>query len=207
MDVVRALMTALALLVTPGVHHTTAGTASAHRALLRPADLGVTWTAGATPKKIGGLACDGSAEPPGIVETGAAVSPTYRESSAGPFLSQSVFVYGSSTGAVRFYQAVARPSALDCLVRSVTSVGGTGQSIAFTISKREALPAPKVGVTASAYRVVGRAATQAQHVTIYVDVVLLQRGPTISQLSFSSFSAPVAGSDELRVARAAATRL
>jgi hypothetical protein len=200
-------MAVLALVVAPGVHHTAAGTAAAQRALLLHADLGAPWTAGATPKKVGALSCDVPTEQAGVAEIGAAVSPTYRESAAGPFLSQSVFVYDSSAAASRFYQDFARPSALDCLSRSVTSGGGAAQGVVFTVSKRQALPAPKLGVTAAVYRVVGRAVVKEQRVAIYVDVVLLQRGSNISQLNFSSFSASVAAADELRIARAAASRL
>jgi len=193
--------------VAPGVHHTAAGTAAAQRALLRHADLGGPWITGTTPKKIGALSCEFPTESAGVVEIGAAVSPTYSEGAAGPFLSQSVFVYDSSAGAARFYQDFARPSALDCLSRSVTSSGEAGQSVVFTVSKRQALPTPKIGVPAAAFRVVGRAVVKAQRVTIYVDVVLLQRGSNIAQLNFSSFSASVAAADELRIARAAASRL
>jgi hypothetical protein len=202
----RGLLALLVIAVAPGVHHTAAGVATAHRALLRHADLGAAWVAGTTPKKVAPLACKTVTQPRGVVEVGSAVSPTYRESASGPFVSQSTYVYDSAAGAVRYYQQVARPGALDCLVRSVAS-GGAAQGVAFTISKQQSLPAPNVGVTAAAYRVVGRATVQAQKVTVYVDVVLLQHGATISEVSFASFLAPFAPSDELRVARAAARRL
>ena len=114
---------------TSGVHHTAAGTAAARRSLLRLADLGTGWSAGATPKKIGKLTC-GSAPPTlaGVVETGSAITQTYRESSSGPFLSQATFIYGGAAEAARFWQHVSGPAALSCLAKGVA--GGSTKDVA-----------------------------------------------------------------------------
>jgi hypothetical protein len=203
----RALLAALVLLTTtPGVHHTPAGMAAARRSLVTRADLGPGWTAGATPKKVGALACRAPAVLKGVLETGAVVSPTYKASAAGPFVSGSAYVYNSASGAAQFFTQIARPNALLCLAQSLTS-GKSTSGVTFTVTRRLSLPTPHVGFPAAAYRVIGRAKASAQKVTVYADLILLQRGNAIAELSFASFSAPVAAAVETRVARAAAARL
>jgi len=219
MSVVRALAVIIAVAVvaapaaaaakkkppTSGVHHTDAGNAAARRALVRVSDLGSGWSKGATPKKIGKLTC-GSAPPTvaGVVEIGSAITPTYRQSSAGPFLSQATYIYGGPAQASLFWQHVAGRSALACLAKGVA--GGSTKDVSFRVTHEELLPKP-AGTLSAAYRVVGQAKTTLQKVRVYVDVVLIQRGAAISELSWSSFSTPVAASLERRVARAADTRL
>ena len=203
----RAIVATLAAVVATGVHHTAAGNTAAHRALLTHADLGKAWITGATPKKPGSLACTGSATVSGVTEIGAAVSPTYRSSGAGPFVSESAFVYDSAAGAARYYERIARRNALSCLAQALTAGASQTQGLTFTVTKRLSLVTPRVGVTASAFRVIGVAKTQAQRVTIYVDAILLQHGTKIAEIGFSSFAAPVHAGDELRIARAAARHL
>lgn len=203
----RALLATLAVVATtPGVHHTPAGMAAAHRSLVARADLGAGWSVGATPKKVGSLACRAPTSLKGVLETGAAVSPVFRMSASGPFVSGSAFVYDSTGGAARFFTQIAKPNALPCLAASLTS-GKSTSGVAFTVIRRQTLRTPMVGVTAAAYRVVGRATVSAQKVTIYTDVILLQHRSAIEQLSFGSFSASVPSATETRIARAAAARL
>lgn len=203
----RALLAVLAVAAaTPGVHHTPAGIAAAHRVLLHRADLGAGWTAGATPKSAGSLACQSPTFVKGVVETGSAVSPTYRASSSGPFVSASAYVYSSAAGAAKFFTTIAKPQALTCLAASLTGGKATG-GVIFSVAKRQVLAAPRVSASAAAFRVIGRANVQAQRVTVYVDIVLLQRGNAITEVTFATFSAPFASSDESRIARAAAARL
>lgn len=203
----RALLVAFALVATaPGVHHTAAGMALAHRLLVVRADLGPGWKAGTTPKKAGTLACRAPTSIKGVLETGVAVSPLYSAADSGPFASSSVFVYDSAAGAAKYFQQIAKPSALPCLALSVAN-GTSTAGVTFTVTRRQTLTAPRVGAVSAAYRVVGRASVSAQKVTVYADVVLLQRGSAIVELSFASFSAPVPFATETRIARAAAARL
>jgi hypothetical protein len=90
------------------------------------------------------------------------------------------------------------------VAKSVTAA--STKDITFRVTGSRGLPAP-VGAGSSAYRVVGQAVTQAQKVTVYVDVVLVQRGNAIAEVTFSSFSTPFPRGMELRIARAAAARL
>jgi hypothetical protein len=205
--VVVLLVPAVAVAASPpaGVHHTTAGTAAARRALLRAVDLGAGWSDGSTPKKVGALTCTGVARTvAGVVEVGSAVSATYRQSASGPFLSQAVFVYGSAAQAALFWRHVSGRTALSCLATNVAA--GSTKDVRFTVKHRAPLAAP-AGTGSAAYRVVGQAKTTLQDVVVYVDVELVIRGNSITELSWSSFAAPAAVSLEHRVARAAAGRL
>jgi hypothetical protein len=204
----RAALIALSLLVAPptsGVHHTPAGVATAKRVLLRAQDVGAGWKATAKAKKVGQLTC-GAAAPtaPGAVEIGSAASPTYGAGVAGPFVTQEVFVYSTVTGAQRFWQHVVGKQTLACVAKGVT--GASTKDVTFTVTHTASLPAP-AGADSAAYRVLGQAHTQAQKVTVYVDVVLVRRGNAIAEVSFSSFTTPFPRGMELRIARAAASRI
>jgi hypothetical protein len=204
----RAALIALSLVVAPptsGIHHTPAGMATAKRALVRPADLGAGWKATAKPKKVGQLTC-GSASPTvaGAVEIGSAASPTYSAGIAGPFVTQETYVYATVTAAQRFWQHAVGKQTLACVAKGVT--GASTKDVTFTVTHTAPLPAP-AGADSAAYRVLGQAHTQAQKVTVYVDVVLVRRGNAIAEVSFSSFATPFSRGMELRIARTAAARL
>lgn len=201
----RALLAAFVAVVAAGVHHTHAGTAEAHRALLRHADLGAGWITGATPKKVGSLAC-ATVTLKGVVEIGSAVSPTFRRSATGPFLSESAFTYNSAAAAATFFKRVATRGALSCLAQTILQ-GASSSGVSFTVVAKQALPAPRVAAKAAAYRIVGRAKVPSQKVDVYIDLTLLQQGNAIAELGFSSFAVPVSRADELAIARAAANRL
>ncbi len=191
---------------TSGVHHTDGGDAAARRALLRASDLGSGWSAGATPKKAGPLTCGtAKATVEGVIETGSAISPTYRESSSGPFVSQAAYVYRSGSEAKTFWQHVSGRSALACLARSLAA--GSTKDVTFKLVKEQSLTAPPTGADAVAYRVAGTAAAAGQKVDVYVDVVLLHRGSMIAEVSFSSFQMPPDSSLEAHAARAVTNRL
>ncbi len=203
----RALLVALAVVATvPGVHHTAAGMTAAGRALVTRADVGPGWKAGVRPKKPGTLACRAPSTLKGVLETGAAVSPLYSASGSGPFVSASAFVYDTPAGAARFFAQIAKPNALPCLSQSLAT-GKSAAGVTFTVTRRQTLATPRLGVTAAAYRVVGHASVAAQKVTVYADVILLQHASAIVELSFASFSEPVPPATEQRIARAAASRL
>ncbi|HVW88073.1 MAG TPA: hypothetical protein VHC01_01280 [Gaiellaceae bacterium] len=201
----RALLAAFAVAAT-GVHHTPAGTAAAHKALLRPADLGAGWVAGTTPKKAGTLTCTTAAPPKGVTETGSAVSPTFHSSATGPFVSQSAYVYSSAAGATKLFAHIGGSTAVKCLAQSFLGADSSN-TVTFTVTKQQTLRAPKVNGQATAYRVVGRASVSAQRVRIYVDIVLIRRGNAIAEVSYASFAVPLAASVEAHIARAAANRL
>ena len=190
----------------PKTTHTTAGTAAAEHALIGTNDLGPGWVAGTASTKAESLSCGGtSAAVAGVVEIGAAASPTFRASGSGPFVSQAAFVYGSDSQAAALWEHVAGAKVLACLAKSVA--GGGVKGISFTVLHHEELSRPAGGARSSAYRVVVQAKTKAQKVTAYVDMLLLGRGDAVTALSFASFTQPVDTGLELSLARVVAGRL
>jgi hypothetical protein len=190
----------------PKTTHTTAGTAAAERALIGTSDLGPGWVAGTAATSDESLSCGGtSSAVAGVVEIGAAASPTFRESESGPFVSQAAFVYGSDSEADALWEHVAGAKVLACLAKSVA--GGGAKGISFTVLRHQELSRPTGDARSSAYRVIVQAKTKAQKVTAYVDMLLLGRGDAVTALSFASFSQPVDTALELSLARVAAGRL
>jgi hypothetical protein len=184
--------------------HTTGGTAAAARAVLAVGDLGAGWAAGKPGAQDQDVSC-GSAPPNGVVETGKAVSPTFHQSSAGPFVSQVVFVYATAAQAKQVWQQAAGKAALSCLSQSVSS--GSTKDIRFTVLHRQTLAPPAAGKRSAAYRVVASAHTTAQTIPAYIDLVLVNQGNAVTEIFYSGFSEPLGRSFEARTARAVARRL
>jgi hypothetical protein len=84
---------------------------------------------------------------------------------------------------------------------------GSGGGIRFATTHQGQLGLPKLGARRSGYRVAGTATTTAQTINVYLDMVVLARGRTLTAISLSSFSEPVTRSLELGIARRAAARL
>jgi hypothetical protein len=187
-------------------HHPNPLTAVARRALLDEADLGLGWRSAPAPKKVPTLTCPSfSPSIVGIAKPGAAASPTFRQSSTGPFISQAAYVYASPAQARRFWNRAVTKKLVTCVATSLTS--GSTQSVSFAVSSKHTLPLPAIGDRRAGYRVIGTASTTAQQVTVYLDMLVVGRGSGLTQISFSSFSKPAPRSLELRLARLVAGRL
>ena len=188
------------------IHSTPAGTALAQHALLRRADLGRGWTGTAAPKTVPDLTCPGfSPALTGVVQTGAVISPTFQRSPTGPFASQTAYTYASGAEAGAVWQAVARPRLLRCVAASL--VRGSGDGVHFAVTGKRLLTLPSLSVRAAGYRVTGTASVPSQTVNVYLDVLLLGGGDTVTELSISSFLQPASRALELRVARIVAGRI
>ena len=188
------------------LRHTTAGMALAGRLLLRTADFGAGWTAGRARAKVATLTC-GSFNPSlaGLIERGSAASPSYSGGTAGPFVSQTAYVYATADQAVTLWRRVVGPGLLRCLVESVGS--SSAQGVRFTVRGKRTLTLPRLAPRAAGYRVVATAATAAQSITTTVDLIVLGRGRAVTELSFAGIAQPVAPGVELGLARKAARRL
>jgi len=136
---------------------------------------------------------------------GRAESPTYGQSSSGPFVSQTAYAYGSGSQQGRVWNALARPKLVRCVAQAL--LAGSGGGVHFTVTGRQTLGLPALPANARGYRVSGTATTTGQTVNVFLDMILLGRGQTISALSISTFQVPVASRLELRLAGAAARRL
>ena len=188
------------------IHSTPAGTALARRALLVRADLGRGWIGTAAPKKVPDLTCPQfSPVLAGVVQIGAAISPTFQRSATGPFASQTAYTYASRTEAAAVWQAVARPRLLRCVSESLTR--GSSDGVHFAVTGKRLLALPSLSVRAAGYRVTGTASVPSQTVNVYLDVLLLGEGDTVTELSISSFFQPASRALELRLARTVAGRI
>jgi hypothetical protein len=187
-------------------HLTPAGLALAHQALLRRADLGQGWTGTPAPKAVPELTCPGFRPGlKGVVEAGAASSPTFRASSSGPFASDTAYAYATAAEEATVWRTIARPGLLSCVAESLTAASGDG--VHFTVIGKDLLALANLPARAAGYRVAGTASTANQTVDVYLDVLLLGRGETVTELSISSFEQPVARSFELWLARIIARRM
>jgi hypothetical protein len=187
-------------------HSTPAGTAVAQQALLRHADLGRGWTGMPAPEKVPGLTCSGFSPPlTGAVQTGAAISPTFQQGSTGPFASQTAYSYATGAEAGAVWNALAQPHLLRCVAQSLA--GGSTGGVHFAVTGKHLLTPPNVSVRAAGYRVTGTATVPYQTVNVYLDVLLLGGGDTVTELSISSFFEPPSRALERRLARTVAGRI
>jgi hypothetical protein len=208
--VVVALVFAPVIAETAGgavtTHPTVAGKALARAALLRPSDFGRSWTSTPAPKTVPGLTCPAfSPALSGVVQIGGAISPTYAQSTTGPFASQTAYAYASASEEETVWREVASPRLLTCVAASL--VRSTGGGAHFAVKSKHLLALPGLPVHAIGYRVFGTASVPNQTVNVYLDVILLGGGSAVTELSFSSFLQPMARASELRLARIVAARV
>jgi hypothetical protein len=190
-----------------GTQTTAAGAAAARQALLARRDLGRGWTTSApAPKRVAPMTCPGfNPSLQGISQIGAAVTPTYGRSSAGPFVSQTAYTYATPSQQRVVWQQVARAGLLSCVAASLA--GGSGQGVKFKVTGKHVLGLPRLAASAMGYRVSGTATQPYQTINVYLDVLLLGRGQRVTELSLTSLEQPASRSLELRLARIVAGRL
>jgi hypothetical protein len=180
--------------------------ALARGALLRRSDLGSGWTGSPASRGVPALTCsrfDPSLA--GVVEQGAAVSPTFNNGSSGPFVSAVAYAYQTRQQATTLWGLVARPGLGRCVADSL--VHGSGHGVTFAVTNAGSLPLPGLKGRHAAYRATGTASTTLQTIDVYLDMVLLGRGQTVATVSISSFFAPPSRAFELKLARTVLRRL
>jgi hypothetical protein len=182
---------------TPALHHTSAGTEAAQASLLALKDLGKGWTAAPPAAQQGvPLTCRGhSPTAKGIVETGAASSPAFSASQAGPFVQQNTSVYGSTGQADTWWKRTVTPSFVTCAAATFDALRAKGVKVALVsrgkLSISTALP------HTAGYRVVATANGK----KLYFDLIVLATGRTITAVTISSFLEPVPAKYEQALAR------
>lgn len=183
-------LAAAAAAAGPRVAHTAAGNAAARSTLLTASDLGQGWTAS---KPIAGrltLTCSGwQPQAPGVVETGGAGLPSLSAGATGPIISQSTSVYATAAEAARLWRQAVKPGLLTCVRASLEAV--TTRGIKVRILSQGPLAVAKAGALTAGYRIVADLISPTQTLKTYFDVVLVGRGASLSELTFSSFLAPV----------------
>jgi hypothetical protein len=202
-----AVLAAPAGAAAPSAQHTAVGTTAAKGSLLTLSDLGKGWQAGATGTPGLHLSCKGwSPSAKGIVETGAAGSPSFAATQVGPFLSQTTSVYASSKQASTYWARAVQPGLVACVVQTVAALEGRG--IHVKVVSKGALPVSKASNLTAGYRVVASLTSPGKTPRkLYFDVVLVGRGNTLSELSMTSFVAPVPARVEAALAKLVASRI
>jgi hypothetical protein len=186
------LLAVLLAAAGPAVHHGAADTRLARASLLTAAELGKGWTGKPGPQQGVTLACRGyGPSGAGVVETGAAASPSLSFGTTGPFLSQQTSVYATAAQASAYWRRAVRPGLLACLRENVEALRAKGVKVTI-LSQRKLARSTALAHTA-AFRVTARA----NRLTLYFDVLLLGNGRTITSLALSSFQqAPPAAVEE-----------
>jgi hypothetical protein len=191
---------------TPRTTHTATGMAAARQLLVTSRAFPAGWTTAAAATGFSGLTCPVfTPSTKGVVERGAATSPSYRAAAAGPFANQSAYVYASAAQASLFWRRVATPGIARCVAQSVTQASTT--TVQFKVTGRRPIAAPSLGARTAAYRVTATVTTSGQTADAYVDLVLIGHGRAISALGFWGVNDPVPRALEARIARAAARRI
>ena len=174
-------------------------------ALLRRRDLS-GWSSAPAPKRVPGLTCTGfSPNVTALAPLASVASPTFNQTSQGPFAAEVVYVFQSDAQAHSFWQRVVRPRLLTCVASSL--VAGSSSGVTFTVDDKHLEAYPTVGDRDRGYRVIGTATLQLGSDQVYLDELVIGRGNAITALSFTSFFSPVPRSLELRLARIVAARM
>jgi hypothetical protein len=202
-----AVLAGPAAAAAPPARHTAAGTAAAKASLLTKSDLGKYWTAGATGTPGLRLSCQGwSPSGAGVVETGAAGTPSYSSSNVGPWVVQTTSVYGSSKQASTYWARAVQPGLVACVLQTVKAV--ESQGIKVTVLSKGNLPVSKASSLTAGYRVVANLTAPGKTPRkLYFDVVLVGRGNTLSEISMTSFVAPVPAKVENALAKLVGSRI
>lgn len=178
--------------------------AGARAELVTRGELGSGWRVQAPPpRRIPPLTCPAfSPRLSGVTEVGTAASPTFAESAAGPFLAQIAYVYASGEQRQTIWRQVVRPRLLTCVAAALRQ--GSAHGVQFTVTGRRRLRLPRLTGQRAGYRAQGTATGAGQSVPVYLDMLVLGRGASISELSITSFDSPVTAGLEARLARRAA---
>jgi hypothetical protein len=148
---------------------------------------------------------------PGTGKPKAAISPTFRASATGPFLSQTAYGFATAAQEATAWRRVVRRKLLRCLTDAVTR--GSASGFALSVAHAHGLAVPRLPsgagspVRVAGYRITGTASSSGQSASVVVDTLVLGAGTTITELSFSSLESAPSKALEARVARTVASRL
>lgn len=181
---------------------------AAARLLTRSA-LGAGWrVSSAAPRKVPAIACSrmhlklhGAAARPAP-----AASPTYMQTSDGPFVAETAYLYRTAGDAKQVWRGVARRALEACLAQTLEA--GSAHGVSFAVVGERGLPAPRIrDATTAAYRISATATTSGQSADAYLDTVLIRSGAAVAELSFTTLVTPPSAGLERRLTGLAAARL
>ncbi len=197
-------LAATAAAAGPALKRTTAGDTAAQASLLPGSVLpGFKAT---TKRGTQGFEVDCSGWRPsgaGIVETGSANSPDYSGGTDGPFIIQLSDVFATAGQASALWTRAVKPGLIACVTSTLDTI--TTKGIRVKVLSQGALAVSAAGPMTAAYRVIANLTSSSSGSTLktYFDVVLVGRGKTLSELTFSSFGAAVPTTVESALAAAA----
>lgn len=194
---VRVLLAILLAAAAPAVHLTKADMSAAKASVLTKAELGKGWTGKASPQTGASFDCKGYAPSgAGITESGGATSDTfaYGTTGIGPFLVQATSVYATKKQANTYWSRAVTPKLLTCAVQTLRLLSAKGVSV--TITKSSKLAFQTTVPHAAEYRVVGDLGKN--KLKSYLDVIVLQDGRAISEITITSIEvAPPVSFEEI----------
>jgi hypothetical protein len=193
-------VTAAATAAGPAVEHTSSGTAAARASLLTKADLGTGWTESATKGAGIEVSCTGHVPSgKGIVETGAAASPSFAGGSTGPFIVQETSVYKTRAQASTYWKRAVSADVVACMRQALQTI--TSKGIKLKIVSQGPLQVQMVAPLTSAYRVVATLSSKTQKgLKTYMDWIFVGKGNALSQIEISDFTQPVPAKYEYALA-------
>jgi hypothetical protein len=197
------LLLAIALAAgTPVTHHTSAGTKAARASLLSAADFGKGWTGAKAAQRGILVSCPGHApSAKGIVETGAAASPTFSAAQTGPFVQQNTSVYASAAQAGTWWSRAVTPTLVTCVADDLSALAARGVKVKLDSAAK--LPVTTTATHTAGYRVIATANGK----KLYMDVIVIGSGATITDITISSFINPVPAKTEQALAKLVARKL
>lgn len=200
----RILLAIVFAATTPAMKHTAADTTTAKASLIKIADFGTGWSGKASPQTGVQLSCSGhSVNGAGIVETGAAASPSFSSNVPGTFVSQNTSVYATSAEANTYWQRAVTPGLVTCAAQTLEALRSRG--ITVTITSQGKRPLSTTLAHTAAYRVV--ATVGKNKLTYYLDVVVLGKGKAVTSLTMISIETPTSAKVESALASLIASRL
>ncbi len=190
----------------PAKKHTSAGMRAAKASLLTLEDLGKGWIATKSGSTGLQLACNGyKPSGKGIAEIGSASSPNFTGGSTGPFVVQLTSVVASTQQASTLWSRAVKPGLITCVAQTLQTI--TSRGIHVAITSQGALQISNVADRTAGYQVAATLSSKKQKLKTYFDVVLVESGPTIYEITFSSLVRPVPASFERGVALIIARRI
>ena len=190
----------------PAMKHTSAGTTVAKASLLTLKDLGKGWTASGAGLTSLQFSCNGyQPNAKGLVEIGSASSSNFTGGTGGPFIAQVTSVLRGAQQANVLWTRAVKPGLITCVAQSLETI--TSRGIKVKILSQGALPISNVADRTAGYRVAATLSSKKQKLKTYFDVVLVQSGQTITEVTFSSLVSPVPKNFEHAVALIVARRL
>ncbi len=177
----------------------------ARKAALQRGDLPAGWTPLVTRASDGKVPSCPDYRPDFSRFTITGKSQTAFQHAAGASIFSSIEVFRSRAQAVGDFRLGTTPQVARCLKVLLNKALAQARGFTAEIVSSRQVAAPRIGERSAAFRLVAEIGAGGPALTLYIDVLVFQRGRSIAVLSFTGASQPVKGQAPL--ARAVASRL